>query len=946
MEPFLNNDFTTSNNVTFGGYTNPTEVNKPKNIYTTTKEIPIEAYFNQPNLENNNNSYNNTYLPGYSEVYNNEYNNYSYPSDKIISEKSNINYDNKLLSKEYISNTNYNNYGNIINTSELNNISNFETFKPVSKKNENINYTYYDNNSKFLNPGTNVNYYSDNTTDFYSGLYTNNLESIPHLVSSTTNKISNFNLNEKNSYVLNNNISNSNYTPHIIDSSHVSYKNNVSKNKISRNNITLNNNNIYSVNAPPIKYKERKFENASEENLKGLNKISSKYLINIILNYIKDDIIKYKLFMYSKKFQKKLGFNPIDYQEKSISRTGIKLCNYLSCFIPAIGKKFPQLKILEPSTCFYGDILDIKIDYSDNFIKESLKNDFLHHLKVLKIKYIKNYLVYYFKKYKENKKDDSNLYIDIFCPFFDLLSNQDYFSELFIIPIVMSFIERNLLKNEYISAFNKLNKSQKDFSILFKYNEEEDLDFFKKYINLNKVRKLIIYEDETYEQKSLYLIQRAPSEIIKPPKKKKIADLFNILTSANNLLTNLVYLKLNLKSFDKEEFNIIENLNLFKSLYYLELEDFYLYFFNDAIFELKLDSLKVLKLLHCDVITISNNCCFHLKEFYMIDSKIKIRNSSLLKFPNLEKCKFIFYFDNKYIQNDEFRFNSIFDFSSFNNLKILNCEANDFLMLKNASLESLTVLSSYKDKSKEKEQRIIEKIISMKSLKELTLSLKSLDDNEISGIQGVNTSVEKLTIYLNKLNENVDCSVFNLQKKFPNVNNFSLIARDDLYSHMNIQIEEKVDCKINKLALYGDSFNIRLYCLPFDNLVEFDLAIFKKECNSIKESIPFFNNHCHLIFKSLISFKFRVYEIEFELLNNICDNLEKMPNLKTLELKCEIKVDKNFYDKLNKKISLLKLNDIKIEILNSHHFEYCRNNPYENLKLINLFNDDGIIIRK
>ena len=168
MEPFLNNYFNTSNNVTFGGYTNPTEVNKPKNIYTTTKEIPIEAYFNQPNLENNNNSYNNTYLPGYSEVYNNEYNNYSYPSDKIISEKSNINYDNKLLSKEYISNTNYNNYGNIINTSELNNISNFETFKPVSKKNENINYTYYDNNSKFLNPGTNVNYYSDNTTDFYS----------------------------------------------------------------------------------------------------------------------------------------------------------------------------------------------------------------------------------------------------------------------------------------------------------------------------------------------------------------------------------------------------------------------------------------------------------------------------------------------------------------------------------------------------------------------------------------------------------------------------------------------------------------------------------------------------------------------------------------------------------------------------------------------------------
>jgi hypothetical protein len=38
------------------------------------------------------------------------------------------------------------------------------------------------------------------------------------------------------------------------------------------------------------------------------------------------------------------------------------------------------------------------------FLKDSLKNDFLLHLKMLKIKYIKSYLVYFFKKYKEKKK--------------------------------------------------------------------------------------------------------------------------------------------------------------------------------------------------------------------------------------------------------------------------------------------------------------------------------------------------------------------------------------------------------------------------------------------------------------------------------------------------------------------------------------------------------------
>jgi hypothetical protein len=371
----------------------------------------------------------------------------------------------------------------------------------------------------------------------------------------------------------------------------------------------LNNINIYSVNTPPIKYKERIYESAIEENSKGFNKISSKYLINIIFNYLKDDIYKYKLFMHSKKFRKILGLSPIDYQEKSISRTGIKPCNYISGFLD---------RNYGPHTYFNLILKDNGNDYYKDFKRETLKNDFLLHLEKLKIKYIKNYLVYYFKKYKENKKDDSNLYIDIFCPFFDLLSNQEYFSELFTIPIVMPFIERNLMEKEYISAFDKLNKSQKDLSILFSYSEEKDIDFFKKCVNLNKIRKLIIYEDKSKEEKYFYLIQRHPSQIgkIKPPKKKKMADLFSLITSAN-LLNNLLYLKLNLTSFNKKEINIIENLNLFKSLNYLELENF-LFFDKNVIFELKLVSLRVLKLLYCNIIAISNNCSFHLKELYII----------------------------------------------------------------------------------------------------------------------------------------------------------------------------------------------------------------------------------------------------------------------------------------------------------------------------------------
>ena len=305
MEPFLNNEFT-NKNTTIEGYTNPTEVNKSEYVYTTSNDIGLEAYFNQPYTENNNNSYNISYLPGTNVVYNNEYNNYSYTfSDEIDSEKNNNNnniYYNHSLSKENISNINYNNYGNIENTAKSN-ISNFATVKPISKKIENINYTYYDNNSGLLKPSTNVDYYSNNTTDFYSGLNTTNVESIPNLISSTTNNINNINLNENYSYALNNNISNANYiynyAPNTSGSSHILYNNNLSNNKISNKNIALNKNNIYSINAPQIKKKEINLENAIEINSKGLNKISSNYILNIISNFIKDDI-KYKLFMNSK----------------------------------------------------------------------------------------------------------------------------------------------------------------------------------------------------------------------------------------------------------------------------------------------------------------------------------------------------------------------------------------------------------------------------------------------------------------------------------------------------------------------------------------------------------------------------------------------------------------------------------------------------------------------
>ena len=946
MDPFLYNDFTNKNAI-FGGYTNPIEVSKPEYVYTASNDTGLEENFNQSYNENNNNSYNISYLPGTNEVYNNEYNNYSYTfSYKIDSEKNkyNNNYYNNLLTKENISNTNYNNYGDNENTVNSN-ISNFANVKPVSKKDENINFTYYDNNSGILKPSANVNYYSDNITDFYTGLNINNLESIPNLFSSNNNNINNIQLNENNSNVLNSNPTiNYNYIPISNDSSHISYNNNLSNNEISNNNIALNNINKCSDNVPQLKNKEKNLEDAIEINSKGLNKIRSDYILKLICNFIKEDI-KYKLFMHSKKFQKKLGLSLIGYQEKSIKRTGIKLYNYLS--------GFHDIKF-GPHDYYTSIMKRNGNNYEISFEKDSLKNEFLLHLKMLKIKYIKSYLVYYFKKYKENKKDYSNLYLDIFCPFFDLLSNQEYFSELFTIPIDTLFIKNNKMENEYISTFNKLNNSKQNYSILFKYRKASDFNFFNKCVHLQNVRKLIIFEKQTDSEKHPTFSDIGKTEsgahyiksikfLCDPEKllEEKINRLFKTITAVNDLFTNLLYLKISITpiSLYKIKNCYIDNINNFKSLRYLELE----YFSTDKIFDLKINSIKVFKIVCCRGITISDICCVNLKELHIIKSDISYINSPL-KFPNLEKCIFYLYLKDDNIKssyNYMARLNASIDFSSFNNIKVLNVEADDFLKLKNNTLESLTVVSNDIDNSKEKEKRIFEKIISMKSLKEVSISLKLLNDNDISKIPGENPSVEKLEIYWDKTIP--DCMIINLQKKFPNVSNFSLTNSPKNLFDTNLEIEKNINCKINKLALYGGHSNIKLYCLPLENLVEFDLVMFTDKVDGIKGSLPFLKKNCLLTFKSLKSFKFKVHNLEYEFLNNICDNLEKMPNLKNLELKSFTPVDQIFYDKLKKQVSLLKLNDINIIIYKSSHDLSLMDIKD---KIINVMNFAGIIIRK
>ena len=60
-----------------------------------------------------------------------------------------------------------------------------------------------------------------------------------------------------------------------------------------------------------------------------LGKINSKDIIKDILNYIKDENFKYKLFIHSKYFQKKLDINLIELKKKYLSKIKFYIDDYL-----------------------------------------------------------------------------------------------------------------------------------------------------------------------------------------------------------------------------------------------------------------------------------------------------------------------------------------------------------------------------------------------------------------------------------------------------------------------------------------------------------------------------------------------------------------------------------------------------------------------------------------
>ena len=320
---------------------------------------------------------------------------------------------------------------------------------------------------------------------------------------------------------------------------------------------------------------------------------------------------------------------------------------------------------------------------------------------------------------------------------------------------------------------------------------------------------------------------------------------------------------------------------------------------------LKLFNLKTLFLSSCENITFSENSTLNIMVFHFSKYILKPQKY-LFKFPKLEECSF----DGKQ------DINNVIDFSSLKNIKIIrNIKPSDFLNLEGTKLEEVEIIKKNTDKLTE--TKILEKLLSINTLKKTNLLIKNLNNDDISAIKGVNISVEKLEIYWE--NE-CDCVLYNLQNKFPNLTNL-YINSDDIYYELkgSIEIKENANYKINDFSLdIGIKKNIKFYCGLYENLIK---VAFNINYSNIEDMFPIFNKNCNTSFTSLNTFSFYSFndneesQINKDILLNLYNNIDKMPNLKKFFLKCISKdISYIFYEKLIKKLLLTNLSEIELEI--------------------------------
>ena len=611
-----------------------------------------------------------------------------------------------------------------------------------------------------------------------------------------------------------------------------------------------------------------------------LKRISSKYILRLIPEYIKDENFMLKFFSYSKYFQKKLGIELSDYINKHIERfekLGLKVESFLK-FQNYFTKDYDK------------NILSIKLNNELNKYRIDVKNY---------QKYSNNYFTIYENNYKKNNlkynlieyNENNEKIININSPIFDPISKTNSFNLFFTIEIPLSTIKEFNLKDDYKSIFQKMNELNINYSSLslffldgnnINYLNELNIDF-------NKIKRLNIYPN--------YF-------------SKDNQEIYKNVFSIKNLRENLIYLNLG----NNSEYHNISFINELISLEQLILYDF-------TNFKLKLKNVKILTLKNCSNLSLDQNIGKNMKKLIIDKCKINLPKI-LLKFPELEEC---------FLKSKDIIFSKIIDFKSLKKLKKILINSYDFTEIDNNSqIEDIELYEIDKFINK----NIIKKICSFKTIKNVNLDLKYIGEiipEEISPCE----SVIKMTIkikspnemkyinnFINNFKNNFNNFNNNLNKIFPNLLKYLIEISNEYYWNNNeIKIEENLNSKIKEIYCKiqtNASFNI--YCQSFETVKTLYIES-GHNLKNLDKIFPIFNNKCNINLVSLNYLHFEIQQkiMDVKILENIYNNIDKMPNLKYLYLDfiiSDINITKQFYDKLIKKILDLDLRYLHVNIEN------------------------------
>ena len=593
------------------------------------------------------------------------------------------------------------------------------------------------------------------------------------------------------------------------------------------------------------------------ENKSILEKINSKYIINNLLSFILDKTFFLKLFLYSKSLQNKVNIHLYDYIEQ-YSNKRIKWEDYL-----------------------YPMNYDI---FTKDYLKNSLEKKLLeYNLKDEKI--IQKIVINYFrnKKINNDKKlceDDFDYIIDIFSPFFNYLVKNDSLTKFFTIIIPTETIKKHNLKKYYISKFNELNELKVKYnSLSLSFNEYGKLNYLKDIkINTNYIEKLNFYIDFYCKSEE--------------PLFKTIDNIFNLIISS----TNLISLSLNFRSINISSKSFIF-INQLKSLKYLKLNSI---IFKDT-FTLNLSNLEILNISICQNIDFTNDVLLNLKKIALFneipDKKDLIRGSELEVITSIYKI------------------NKIIDCKSLKKLKYFNGNLKDFLLLDSPLLEEVDLKNDYSYESDD-EMILIKKLCSLKFLKIIYLELNYITEEEIIKIKSKNTSIKEIHI---ELDYKIEGILYHLQNIFINLKKLFIDIKkseENKSQETIIKIEENSNSKVTNLDIkISKNENYKICCQSYQELESIRFKNYDED-SIIKKILPIFNDKCDIIFKSLKIFDYyQSYAKDINILKNIYNNLDNIPNIEEFYIKFKLKdISKKFYKSFIEKILSNKL--IKIASIN------------------------------